>query len=117
MLKIKLIGSVFILAVFFSLSCSKDGGGSDLMDCSTVSNKAFAAHVNPIIQSSCNIGGCHSAGSSNGPGALTNYSEIFSARSQIREAVRSGRMPQGSSLSATQKNSIICWIDGGAPNN
>jgi hypothetical protein len=26
-------------------------------------------------------------------------------------------MPQGSSLSTSQKNSILCWIDSGAPNN
>jgi hypothetical protein len=106
-----------VLSVFIAFACSKDSGGNNGVDCSTVSNKAFAADVNPIIQSSCNIAGCHAAGSINGPGPLTNYTQIFSARSQIRDAVQSGRMPQGSSLSAAQKNSIICWIDGGAPNN
>jgi hypothetical protein len=26
-------------------------------------------------------------------------------------------MPQGPTLTTAQKNSIICWIDSGAPNN
>lgn len=108
-------------------SCSKSspanstggtgGGGGTTTDCSTVTNKAFAADVNPIIQSSCNKSGCHASGSSNGPGALTNYTQVAGAAASIRTAVASGRMPQGSSLSTAQKNSIICWIDSGAPNN
>jgi uncharacterized membrane protein len=106
---------LFTMAALY-LSCNKDNGGSSV-DCSTVSNKAFAADVNPIIQASCNIVGCHAAGSSNGPGALTNYSEVFNSRSRVRSAISSGSMPQGSSLSASQRNSIICWIDNGAPDN
>lgn len=114
---ISLASAVFILAamVFVHLSCNK--GGSSNVDCSTVSNKAFAADVNPIIQNSCNLSGCHAAGSTNGPGPLTNYTEVFNARSRVRSAVSSGIMPQGSSLSTSQKNSITCWIDSGAPNN
>jgi hypothetical protein len=29
----------------------------------------------------------------------------------------SGTMPQNATLTPAQKNSIICWIDSGAPNN
>lgn len=105
------------LFVFISFSCSKDNdnGGSSL-DCSTVA-KSFATDVNPTIQATCNVSGCHATGSTNGPGPLTNYTQVFNARSAIRTAVANGRMPQGSSLSASQKNSILCWIDSGAPNN
>lgn len=113
---ILLIGLSYTTFIF--ISCSKEGGGGgSSVDCSTVTNKAFAADVNPIIQGRCNISGCHAAGSTNGPGALTNYTEVFNSRSAIRSAVSTGRMPQGSTLSTAQKNSIICWIDGGAPNN
>lgn len=110
---------LIILITAFTVSCSKDngGGGSTTVDCNTVTNKAFAADVSPIIQSSCAISGCHASGSTNGPGQLTNYTEVFSARSSIRSSVSSGRMPQTGSLSTAQKNSIICWIDSGAPNN
>ncbi len=116
MTRISALIALLIVSVVITVSCSKGGGGSGL-DCSTVGNKAFAANIDPIIQSSCNIGGCHAAGSFNGPGPLTNYNEVFSARSDIRAAIASGQMPQGSSLSTAQKNSILCWIDGGAPNN
>lgn len=105
----------FLLTV---ASCSKDndGGGGTTLDCTPVP-KSFATDVNPVIQASCNLAGCHASGSLNGPGALTNYTQVFNARSAIRSSVASGRMPQGSSLSTAQKNSILCWIDSGAPNN
>ena len=102
------------------ISCSKDSGskgGSTTVDCSAITNKAFAADVNPIIQASCNLSGCHASGSFNGPGAITNFSQVSASSSSIRAAIVSGRMPQGSSLSTSQKNSIICWIDSGTPNN
>ncbi len=113
----------FLAFITFSnlcvISCSKDngGGGGTTVNCSSVPNKAFAADVNPIIQSVCAGAGCHANGSSNGPGALTNYTQVFNARTQIRSAVSSGLMPQGSTLSTAQKNAILCWIDSGAPNN
>ena len=109
-----------VLSFVFILACSKDkdsGGGTTTVNCASVTNKAFAADVNPIIQSSCAISGCHAAGSTNGPGALTNYTQISTAAASIRSAVSSGRMPQGSTLSSAQKSSIICWIDSGTPNN
>jgi hypothetical protein len=111
---------LIFLSVLTAASCSKDnggGGGTTAVDCNTVTNKAFAVDISPVIQTSCAIAGCHASGSANGPGQLTSYSEIFSARSAIRSAVSSGRMPQGSSLGTSQKNSIVCWIDSGAPNN
>ena len=117
MRKIYLILTTVIVSLFIIISCSKDGGSGSSVDCSTVTNKAFSADVNPIIQSSCNIPGCHASGSGSGPGPLTNYTQVFNARSTIRTAVASGRMPQGNSLSSLQKNSITCWIDSGAPNN
>lgn len=102
------------------VGCSKengDDGGGTTVNCSSVTNKAYAADVSPIIQSVCAASGCHANGSTNGPGALTTYTQVFNARTQIRSAVSSGLMPQGSTLSAAQKNSILCWIDSGAPNN
>jgi hypothetical protein len=112
------IASICIAFVYTSISCSKGGsGGVSSVDCNTVTNKAFNADVKPIIQSSCAITGCHEAGSINGVGPLTNYTEIFNHRDEIQSAVSAGRMPKTGSLSSSQKNSILCWIQGGAPNN
>jgi len=126
----KLKAVFFILVIVTYASCSKSsssaggtgggsgggGGGNGTVDCSAIA-KSFSANIQPIISSRCAISGCHGAGSVNGPGELTTYQQIFNARSQIRPAVSSGLMPQGSSLTQAQINTIICWIDSGAPNN
>jgi hypothetical protein len=119
MRKVFIYISVIILAVALMASCSKNGTvvQPTTLDCSTVTNKDFTADVNPIIQSFCNQQGCHDVASINGPGPLTNYSQVFNARSAVRSAIQSGLMPQNTTLSTAQKNSILCWIDGGAPNN
>lgn len=112
------------LSILLFNSCSKstssnggNTGGGITVNCALITNKSFAADVNPIIQSVCNMSGCHAAGSTNGPGPLTTYTEVFNARTRVRSAIASGIMPQGTTLTTAQKSSIICWIDGGAPND
>lgn len=98
------------------ISCSKEEPTPPALDCSTP--KSFASDVLPIFESSCSINSsCHAAGSLNGPGGLTTYSQIFTARSAIRTAVFTRVMPQNSTLTNEQINAIVCWIDNGAPNN
>jgi hypothetical protein len=106
----------FFVSLFIVLSCSKNTPANDNESCDSVA-KSFATNVNPIIQLYCNQPSCHASGSVNGPGPLTNYTQVFNARSVIRGAIQSGLMPQNATLSATQKKSFICWIDSGAPNN
>jgi len=118
MVKALSITSAIILFVSISISCSKGGGGgTPSLDCNTVTNKAFTADVSPIFQGSCALTGCHEPGSLNGPGPLTNYNEIFNARTAIQSAVSAGRMPKTGPLPTSQKNSVLCWIQSGAPNN
>ena len=110
----KMIITFFSFGVLL-LACSKNNVDYTA-DCSTT--KYYAADVSPIIQSYCATNsGCHASGSSNGPGPLTIYAQVYSARSDIRKAVANGKMPQNGSLTNDQKNAIICWIDSGAPNN
>jgi hypothetical protein len=78
---------------------------------------SFSANVAPIIQTNCAVSGCHATGSTNGPGALTSYTQIKNAAVQIKQAVVSRFMPQGSSLTNAQIKTISCWVDAGAPNN
>ena len=119
-MKLKSIAAILMIVLFASCSKSSSngggGGGTGTVNCSTVA-KSFSANVQPITSTRCAISGCHAAGSANGPGELTTYQQIFNARSQIRPAVLSGLMPQGSTLTQSQINSIVCWIDSGAPNN
>ena|SRR5437762_11836168 len=113
----KLIVSLVLLAVLI-IACSKSNdSSSSATDCSGTA-KSFATDVNPIIQSFCATNsGCHASGSTNGPGALATYQQIFNNRSAIRTAVANGSMPQNSTLSTSQKSAIICWIDNGAADN
>src|SRR4051812_25514848 len=93
------IATLFFIASF--LSCSK----KDIQE-STVCDgtpRNFVADVNPLIQTYCNQGGCHDATSLNGPGALTNYAEVFSARVDIKGQVEAGLMPQNTVLTTAQK--------------
>lgn len=123
----KLLGIVcgFVLLV---VACSKgdnnssnnnnNGGNNNpgTVDCNSVS-ATFAANVAPLIQNSCAKSGCHATGSANGPGALTNYTQISNNKTAIRSAVSTGAMPKDATLTATQKATITCWVDGGALNN
>ena len=125
-----LVSCAMLLAVCFVYSCKKSGGtdnggnnggggggGTTYTPNCTGAAIQFTANVLPIIQSSCAASGCHNAGSSNGPGELSTHAQISGAKVQIRAAVLGGSMPKNGTLTAAQKNSIICWIDAGAANN
>jgi hypothetical protein len=114
-----IIAGVVAFAAFCACSKSDDtggGGGNFTPDCSVP--KTFSADASSVFQTSCATNSsCHGSGSGNGPGELSTYTQIFNARSAIRSAVASGRMPKTGSLSSAQKNAVLCWIDSGAPNN
>ena len=110
-----LVVGLFVLAI--ACSKSKDDKPSDPpVACGTITT-TFSANVGPLMASSCAKSGCHNAGSTNGPGALTNYTQIFNSRVAIRSAVSSGFMPQDATFTSMQKAIITCWIDAGAANN
>ena len=84
--------------------------------CQGAANKF--SDVNPIIQTKCAINsGCHAAGSSNVGGPLTSYQLIKAKAPQIKLQVQTGLMPQLGSLTPAELQSIVCWVDAGAPNN
>lgn len=113
-MKLKIIG---ILAFSFIIGFSScESNDADTISCDGVT-VSFADDVLPVVQSRCATSGCHATGSTNGPGALLTYSQIFAARTAIKSAVASGSMPKGSSLSSNDKTSIICWIESGAADN
>jgi len=88
-------------------ACSKSSTNPSFTpDCSGAV-KSYSNDVFPVFQSSCN--GCHSN--------FSNYFLISGDKSAIRSKIVDGSMPQNGSLSTIQKNSVVCWIDNGAPNN
>lgn len=120
---------VAVISLISVVSCTKNndggtttnnnnnGGTAAYTPSCTGTAKSFSADVLPIFQNVCSAAGCHNSGSTNGPGALTNYSQISAVKSNIRTVVLSGVMPKNSTLTSAQKDNIICWIDSGAPNN
>ena len=107
---------IFVLAILIINACSKNNSSDYTADCSTT--KTFSADANPVIQSFCATNaGCHGTGSSHGPGPLTTYSQIYNNRSAIRTSILNGSMPQNGTLSNSQKNAVVCWIDADATNN
>jgi predicted small secreted protein len=124
MKKTTLFTSLFIfLAVVFT-ACSKSdntpgggGGGGITFSCAGISPK-FAADVQPIVTSLCaTSSNCHASGSTNSGGVFSNYAEVNAKKSNIRSQILSGAMPKSGTISQAQINSVICWIDSGAPNN
>jgi hypothetical protein len=108
--------SVALIVITLGCKKSSDKESEPTVDCGTITT-TFSANVSPLMLSSCAKSGCHAAGSTNGPGALTNYTQIYNSRVAIRAAVSSGEMPQDATFSATQKAIVTCWIDAGAANN
>lgn len=104
-----------ILMITLFYACSKSKSEPFTTDCST--EKSYASDVSPLIAEFCATAGCHASGSNNGPGALTSYAQVYSARAAIRSSVSNGSMPENTTLTAAQKNAIICWIDAGASDN
>ena len=123
-----LVVTLLLTLISFTYSCKKsdsgtttgggnNGGGTTYTPNCNGASIQFTANVLPIFTAACAQSGCHNAGSFSGPGALTTYAQINAAKISIRAAVLNGSMPKNSTLTAAQKNSIICWIDAGAPNN
>lgn len=98
--------------------CGKGGGSTPTVDPCVGLALKFAADVQPLFNSKCsNSSNCHGTGSVNSGGDLTDYNKIFIKRAIIKGQINAGLMPKAGSLTTAEKNTIICWIDSGAPNN
>ena|SRR5436190_20621980 len=94
---------LFLGSVLYGCSKSNAGGGT-ITTPTCEGTKSFATDVNPIIQSTCAISGCHAAGSFNGPGPLTSYAQIsaivlrFGRLSQMARCLRLEALPRHSGI-------------------
>ena len=98
---------VILVSMGIWTGCSKDSTTVAYTPSCSGTTKSYKNDVAPLIKSYCS--GCH--------GNLSSYSSLASSRVSVRSMIVSGQMPQGSSLTTTQKDAIICWIDSGAANN
>lgn len=112
------IGLVMMAAMVFVFGCGSenDTEKETAISCSGVS-LSYTSDAAPVILASCAKSGCHGSGSTNGPGALLTYSEVFRSRNEIYDAVQNGSMPRDTPLSTNEKSIILCWIENGASDN
>jgi hypothetical protein len=126
-MKVTFTAVLFIVLVSFGLlSCSKSdtpgtggggGGGGITFSCAGISPK-FSTDIQPILNTVCSINSnCHASGSLNTGGPFTNHAQVSAKSASIRAAILAGTMPQSGTISQSQINAFICWIDNGAPNN
>jgi len=94
-----------ILCIAFIESCKKSS--QTYTPSCTGAAKSWATDVKPLLSANCVS--CHSS--------FSNYTTVSNSLSTIRSKVVDGSMPQSSSLTSTQKDIIVCWIDNGAKNN
>lgn len=114
-----------VLLVFLGITaCTKDNISPTTptnADCSSLM-ASYANDIQPIMNSSCAISGCHVAGFSNGD--FTNYSglktKVDNGTVKNRTIVQMNMPPAnstGPTLTTAQLDLLNCWIEAGAPEN
>ena len=124
---IALLSCVLLAVTLFSESCYYDNA-KDLYPIDTVyvndslldSTASYNyADVQPILSTNCATSGCHAAGNGAGRQPLSTFNEVKTCIESftLKTRVENGSMPPGGSLSATDKNKLIDWINQGYPEN
>ncbi|WP_139958206.1 choice-of-anchor D domain-containing protein [Flavicella sediminum] len=69
--------------------------------------------IAPIVANNCSTTGCHSTASKSGGIAMTTFLESKNAfvTDKAWDEIQSGRMPKGGSLTTTQKDELLKWIE------
>jgi hypothetical protein len=116
-MKIKNIQIVLtiISITIIGFACSKGSDTANAVATTCNPNTSFSQTVLPILNTNCNLSGCHDP---NNAAELNNFTVVHDNAAQIKASVVSGRMPKGKFFfNATDKAALICWIDNGAKNN
>ena len=110
---------VFFLLLAQFLSCTKDKAKEPETSCG-MQNVSFTNDIEPILENSCNLSGCHNAGSFNGD--YTTYSGVKekvdngSFKNRVLD-LKDMPAPPVDPLNEEQLEKISCWLEDGAPNN
>ncbi len=97
----------------------QDGNGCSSSESVFVSagNVSYSTDVAPIISQSCGVTNCHD-GSNSFRSTLTNYTGLFNNRLGSLSRINSGAMPKSpGTISNADKQTVLCWLEDGAPNN
>lgn len=81
-------------------------GGVDSTTCE--STDTYASHGAAFLAANCRT--CHEHASQ-----FTNQTQVASAAANLRLEISTGRMPEGATLSATEKARVLAWLACGAP--
>jgi hypothetical protein len=80
-----------------------------------VTGISFATVIKPILDTNCNLSGCHGAGT--GARDWTNFENVKANANNIKVRTGNKSMPPAGPLPQSQIDQIACWVDDGAPNN
>lgn len=105
----KFSGAIILLLI---AGCSKHNDTAIISTCDPATS--YKSTVKSIFVASCTAAGCHDG---NNLPSLADYQTAHDAAAQIKAAVSTGVMPKNTTLSATDKASLICWLSNGAQNN
>jgi hypothetical protein len=84
---------------------------------SVLTGTSYVDDIEPIIETSCAVSGCHVTGGA-APFAFTNVASVQAHAAAVKTTTANGSMPKsGAPLTQAQKDRIACWVDDGAPNN
>lgn len=98
----------FVFLIIFAGACSSTKSTQTTnVECTTQTPDRWSTSVQSIVSTNC--ASCHTHQS------YSNYSSVAADASAIASAVSSGRMPQGTSLSAADKEALVQWAVCGAP--
>lgn len=111
--------TIVVLIIFMIGSCS-DNDLDETNEDTCTTEISYANDVNSILQTKCNIAGCHN-GSLGDARDWTDFETLKSRAQAVKQMVENRQMPPPSSpagqLSADQIQTISCWVDQGALNN
>lgn len=108
-----------LIFVLFNNSCRHDPVGIDKFEA-----VCFDTQIQPILQSSCGMSGCHGSGGEGGF-SPSNYQSIMdivqpgnAAKSELYQVITSvnggNMMPPNQPLTKEQRTLIMIWIEQGA---
>ena len=103
------------------VSCVEHDFSVKTFECGSEDEVSYDLDVSPIVESSCAISGCHDG--SNGADLNWNdFSKFQSHAAEVKDRItrppgEPGHMPATGSITDTEIQTIVCWVDQGAQDN